>query len=74
MKAEIKPFSQDVFLKQIEQFVPILPLKPKKPIVGLYIAFLKSPNFASWLAQRTADVHKQWQNQYIHTLSSGPRI
>lgn len=58
------------FVKQISDFIPILPLKPKKPITELYFAFLKSPNFASWLSCRTEEVHKQWQQAYLETLST----
>lgn len=52
--------------------MPILPLKPKKPINELYIAFSKSPNFASWLSQKTVDAHKEWQHHYFNTLCTGP--
>ncbi|KAJ3257393.1 Protein dennd6a [Boothiomyces macroporosus] len=67
-KPEIKPFRQDVFLKTFEQSVPTLPLASKRPIAEFYIAFLKSPNFASWLHYRTVDTYRTWRYHYLNTL------
>ncbi|KAJ3324725.1 Protein dennd6b [Boothiomyces sp. JEL0866] len=67
-KPEIKPFRQDVFLKTFEQSVPTLPLASKRPIAEFYIAFLKSPNFASWLHYRTIDTYRTWRYHYLNTL------
>lgn len=42
----------------------------KRPIVEFYRAFLKSPNFASWLRQRTNEVFRIWRSKYLHILST----
>ncbi|KAH9248472.1 hypothetical protein BASA81_013871 [Batrachochytrium salamandrivorans] len=63
-RPDIKPFQQDTFLRQIEQSIPILPVTAKRPIPELYRQFLKSPNFATWLQHRTAEVGREWQHQF----------
>ncbi|KAH6574559.1 hypothetical protein BASA61_006936 [Batrachochytrium salamandrivorans] len=67
-RPDIKPFQQDTFLRQIEQSIPILPVTAKRPIPELYRQFLKSPNFATWLQHRTAEVGREWQHQYFNVL------
>ncbi|KAH9245799.1 hypothetical protein BASA81_016689 [Batrachochytrium salamandrivorans] len=48
--------------------LPILPVTAKRPIPELYRQFLKSPNFATWLQHRTAEVGREWQHQYFNVL------
>ncbi|KAI8904051.1 hypothetical protein EDD86DRAFT_178966, partial [Gorgonomyces haynaldii] len=71
-KPEVKPFKQEDFMRQIEQFPPILPVKPKRPLQEMYQQFIKSVNFASWLQTRTRNVYREWRHQYLNTLAFGP--
>jgi hypothetical protein len=48
--------------------VPSLPLIPKRPIVEFYKAFLKSPNFASWLRSKMNDTYRNWRYHYLQVL------
>ena len=45
-----------------------MPLFSKRPILEFYKSFLMSPNFASYLKQRTNDVYRGWRSKYIHIL------
>ncbi|KAJ3066260.1 Protein dennd6b, partial [Quaeritorhiza haematococci] len=67
-KPDIKPFKQESFLKTIEQSAPTLPVGMKRSIVDLYRAFLKSPNFASWLQHRTSEMYREWRRKYFEVL------
>ncbi|KAJ3387506.1 hypothetical protein HDU84_000757 [Entophlyctis sp. JEL0112] len=67
-KPEIKPFRQDTFLESLKTSPPDLPVKSKKLLIDLYARFLKSPNFAAWLQQRSAEVNRDWRAQYTSVL------
>lgn len=78
---EIKPFKQDDFLKFIEQnglaitfkltiLAPSLPLSSKRSISEFYKGFLKSPNFASWLASKTKMAYRDWRYYYLQLLAN----
>lgn len=67
---EVKPFKQDEFLRLIEQSVPSLPLNSKRPIADFYKSFLMSPNFASWLSQKTKSAYRNWRSVYLQLLAN----
>ena len=74
---EIRPFRQADFLKAIEitginlfYLVPTFTCTSKRPTADLYRAFLKSPNFASWLAQKTKAAYRDWRNHYLNLLAN----
>ncbi|TPX46522.1 hypothetical protein SeMB42_g03146 [Synchytrium endobioticum] len=68
-KPEIRPFKQDSFLKSVESSPPQLGLSARRPVVELYRQFLKSPNFASWLRGRIAEVNRIWRMKYLEVLT-----
>ena len=74
VEPQISHFKQDEFLKSIEHssimvnIGPSIPLFSKRPLIDFYRAFLKSPNFASYLKQRTSDVYRSWRSQYLQIL------
>lgn len=54
----------------VEANPPLLPVALKRSTVDLYRTFLLSPNFASWLSGKTADVYRLWKQRYIKVLCS----
>ena len=64
----IAPFQFDAFTRLLESSAPTLPVGSKRPLHGLYAAFCKSCNFASWLRERTVQVHRQWKSRYYEVL------
>ncbi|KAI9318265.1 DNA alkylation repair enzyme-domain-containing protein [Obelidium mucronatum] len=67
-KPEVKPFQQDTFLETIKTSNPNLPVTSKKALLGFYKQFLKSPNFASWLQNRSAELNREWRSHYMNVL------
>jgi len=65
---KIRPFKQESFLKMVETTPPLLPVALKRPLTDLYRAFLMSPNFASWLQGKTADVYRLWRKRYLQVI------
>ncbi|KAJ3026619.1 UNVERIFIED_CONTAM: Protein dennd6a [Siphonaria sp. JEL0065] len=67
-KPEVKPFQRDTFLESIKTATPNLPVTSKKALLGFYTQFLKSPNFASWLQYRSAELNREWRAHYMNVL------
>ncbi|KAJ3066171.1 Protein dennd6a [Podochytrium sp. JEL0797] len=68
-RPEVKPFQQDTFLETVKAAsTPNLPVSSKKSLLQFYKQFLKSPNFASWLQHRSAELNREWRAHYMHVL------
>ncbi|KAJ3222052.1 Protein dennd6a [Clydaea vesicula] len=67
-RPEIRPFKQETFLKSIETSTPALSVSLKRSASELYRAFLMSPNFASWLQQKTSEVFREWRRRYLEVI------
>ncbi|XP_041080631.1 DENN/MADD domain containing 6Aa [Polyodon spathula] len=65
---QLRPFSQEEFMKTLEKAGPQLTSHLKGDWIGLYRQFLKSPNFDGWFRMRRKEVSQKLEALHLEAL------
>lgn len=65
---QLKPFSEDEFMKTLEKAGPQLTSRLKGDWIGLYRQFLKSPNFDGWFRSRWKEMTQKLEALHLEAL------
>ncbi|XP_028680540.1 LOW QUALITY PROTEIN: DENN/MADD domain containing 6Aa [Erpetoichthys calabaricus] len=65
---QLKPFSQEEFMKTLEKTGPQLTSRLKGDWIGLYRHFLKSPNFDGWFRRRRKEMTQKLEALHLEAL------
>ncbi|XP_073420001.1 protein DENND6A isoform X1 [Dendrobates tinctorius] len=65
---QLKPFSQEEFMKTLEKTGPQLTSRLKGDWIGLYRHFLKSPNFDGWFRARRKEMMQKLEALQLEAL------
>ncbi|XP_059800177.1 DENN/MADD domain containing 6Aa [Hypanus sabinus] len=65
---QLKPFSEEEFMKTLEKAGPQLTSKLKGDWIGLYRQFLKSPNFDGWFRSRWKEMTQKLEALHLEAL------
>ncbi|XP_005997825.1 DENN/MADD domain containing 6Aa [Latimeria chalumnae] len=65
---QLRPFSQDEFMKTLEKTGPQLTSRLKGDWIGLYRQFLKSPNFDGWFRTRRKEMTQKLEALHLEAL------
>ncbi|XP_067907781.1 DENN/MADD domain containing 6Aa isoform X2 [Heterodontus francisci] len=66
---QLKPFSEEEFMKTLEKAGPQLTSRLKGDWIGLYKQFLKSPNFDGWFRSRWKEMTQKLEALHLEALS-----
>ncbi|MEE6501793.1 hypothetical protein FKM82_004324 [Ascaphus truei] len=65
---QLKPFSQEEFMKTLEKTGPQLTSRSKGDWIGLYRHFLRSPNFDGWFRMRRKEMTQKLEALHLEAL------
>ncbi|XP_030633036.1 protein DENND6A isoform X3 [Chanos chanos] len=65
---QLRPFSQEEFMKTLEKAGPQLTSRLKGDWIGLYRQFLKSPNFDGWFRNRRREMMQKLEALHLEAL------
>ncbi|XP_072438482.1 DENN/MADD domain containing 6Aa isoform X2 [Chiloscyllium punctatum] len=65
---QLKPFSEEEFMKTLEKAGPQLTSRLKGDWIGLYRQFLKSPNFDGWFRSRWKEMTQKLEALHLEAL------
>ncbi|XP_063282947.1 protein DENND6A [Pelobates fuscus] len=65
---QLKPFSQEEFMKTLEKTGPQLTSRLKGDWIGLYKHFLRSPNFEGWFRLRRKEMTQKLEALHLEAL------
>ncbi|KAE8612667.1 hypothetical protein XENTR_v10012941 [Xenopus tropicalis] len=65
---QLKPFSQEEFMKSLERAGPQLTSALKGDWIGLYRHFLRSPNFDGWFRMRRKEMMQKLEALHLEAL------
>ncbi|TRY92896.1 hypothetical protein DNTS_005710, partial [Danionella cerebrum] len=65
---QLRPFSQDEFMKTLEKAGPQLTSRLKGDWIGLYRQFLRSPNFDGWFRSRRKEMMQKLEALHLEAL------